>query len=145
MSDNFGTNLVISGDRVAPYATRGATQMLEPIAAASYMRRTVNGALSDLANTQFRKYQSTITCNDVEPPAFASMWQGMTVTVDCITELGYHTASGAAGRTVVTGSSRVEGAYTYFRPQLTMKITGFSIAHDEYGHMTSWQATLEEI
>ena len=52
-----------------PYSARGLTQTLEPIEASVQLRRTVNGALADLSYEPFRKYKSTISCQDQEPPA----------------------------------------------------------------------------
>ena len=60
MSDG-GTLLVISGNGVPTFASRGATQTLDPIAASSVLRRTVNGGLIDLSPPQMRKYKSTIS------------------------------------------------------------------------------------
>lgn len=139
------TLLVISSMGVPPYAARGLQQTLEPIQAAGSMRRTINGTLVDLANENFRKYRSTISCDDMNAPAFEGFWPGMQVTVDCVAELGYETMSGAPARPVVTDSSRVEGDFTYYRPQLTMLIVAFTQRTDEYGAAVGWQLDLEEV
>jgi hypothetical protein len=67
------------------------------------------------------------------------------VTVGCISELSYLTAGGSPARTPVTGSSRTEGAYTFYRPSLTMRVVTFSQDTDEYGAETSWSLELEEV
>lgn len=139
------TELVISGIGVPPYSARGINQTLTPIAAATAIRRTVNGDADDLAATQFRKYASTISCDDQQAPAFASFWPGMTLTVECVAELGYKTSGGSPGRSVVSGSSRVEGDFTFFRPVLVMICTAFSAQADELGAAVSWSLTLEEV
>jgi hypothetical protein len=140
-----GTLLEISGPGIADYSARGATQTLDPIDASSRMARTVNGALIDLSPMQMRKYKSRISCADVESPALGDIWPGMVLTVDCVAELGYLTAGGAPGRSVVTGSSRVSGAWTYYRPQLSMRVVNYAVSRDEYGAMTDWSLDLEEV
>ena len=139
------TVLTLSGIGVPPYSARGLTQTLEPIGSAAQLRRTVNGALVDLSDSAFRKYQSTISCQDQEPPAVDGVWPGKTVTVECVAELCFLTSGGAPARPVVAGSQRVEGEFTFYRPELTMLVTGFSVSRDEYGAAVSWQLQLEEV
>ncbi len=139
------TLLVISPNGVQPYSARGLTQTLEPIAAAINQRRTVNGALLNLAPTQFQKYKSKISCSDILAPPIDGMFPGLAVAVSCVAELAYLTIGGAPQRPVVAGSSRVEGAFTYYRPQLAMMVTGFSEAEDEYGARVAWSLDLEEV
>lgn len=139
------TLLVLSTFGVPPYSARGLTQTLEPIEASVVMRRTVNGALLDLSASQFRKYRSTIACDDQQPPAVDGVWPGRLVTVDCAAELSFLTSGGSPGRPVVTGSSRVEGVFTFYRPQLSMRVTAFSVNRDEYNAAVNWQMTLEEV
>ncbi|MBX9757205.1 MAG: hypothetical protein K2Y29_00400 [Beijerinckiaceae bacterium] len=139
------TLLAISGIDIPPYAARGLTQSLEPIGAAASMRRTVNGDLRNLGQTQFRKYASEISCSDIQHPALDGVWQGQQVVVDCVCELSYLTAGGSPERTAVPGSSRVEGDYTFYRPRLTMLVTGFQTRFDEYGAVADWSLSLEEV
>lgn len=138
------TLLVISGEGIPPYSIRGLTQSLEPIDAAKNLRRTVNGSLLDLSLSQFRKYRSEISCEDVDSPAFDALEIGDTVTVDCVSELAYKTSGGSPARTVVSGSSRTSGDFTFYRPVLTMLVTGKSQETDEYGAAVSWSLELEE-
>lgn len=145
MADTDSTVLRLSGVGVPEFSARGLSQTLEPIDAAGMLRRTINGGLVDLSVANFRKYRSTITGNDQLSPGLNGIWPGMTVTVDCIAELAYLTSGGTAAKTVVSGSSRVEGAWTYYRPQLTMLVTGFSIDHDEWGAACGWSLALEEV
>src|SRR5262245_39386362 len=142
MSDD--TLLLLSGIGIPDYSARGLTQTLEPIEAATSLRRTVNGTLVDLSFAQFRKYKSTISCQDQEPPAIDGVWPGHVVTVDCVAELSYP-SGGSPARTVVGGSSRTEGAFVFYRPQLQMRVTGFSMNRDEYGAAVQWQMDLEEL
>lgn len=149
------TVLVLSGIGVPPYSIRGAQQDLAPIAAAVQLRRTVNGTLTDFSEDQFQKYVSTISCTDQEPPAFAGLWPGRQVlVVDCIAELGIalNTDLDATddpgtidGRDLVNGSWRTEGEFGFYRPSLTMLVTGFNLTKDEYGATTSWSLQLEEV
>jgi hypothetical protein len=138
------TLLVISAAGVPPYSARGLTQVLEPIDAATNLRRTVNGALQDLSATQLKKYKSTITCTDMDSPALDGVWPGTAVTIDCVTELSYLTSGGTPARSVVSGSSRADGDFTFYRPQLSMVVTGLQISLDEYGRAVAWQLVSEE-
>ena len=137
--------LTLSGIGVPPYAARGASQTLEPIEAARQLRRTINGDLIDLSRPEFRKYRSTISCADQQPPAVDGVWPGRVVTVGCISELSYRTSGGAPARPAVSGSTRTEGDYTLYRPSLTMRVVSFSQDTDEYGATVSWSLELEEV
>ena len=137
--------LSLSGIGVPPYSARAATQSLEPIDQAGQLRRTINGSLVDLSRSDFRKYRSTISCSDQRPPAVDGVWPGQAVTVDCIAELSYLTAGGSPGRTVVPGSPRNEGSFTFYRPRLSMRVVSFSTDTDEYGAVVSWSMELEEV
>lgn len=139
------TLLVISGHGIADYSARGLTQTLDPIDASGVLARTVNGTLIDLSPSQMRKYKSTISCTDTETPALDGVWPGMQLTVDCVAELGYLTAGNTPQRPVVPGSSRVSGAWTYYRPRLQMRVSQYTVSRDEYGALTAWTLELEEI
>lgn len=141
-----GTILELSGLGITPYSARGLTQTLEPISQAAQFDRDVNGGLVDLSPPSgFKKYKSSISGQDVQPPAFDAPPIGLQVTVDCIRELAYLTTSGSAQRTVVTGSSRTVGDWTFYRPQLTMMIVACTSSVQEWDGVTSWQIDLEEI
>ena len=137
--------LTLSGIGVPPWSARGASQTLEPLQAAQQLRRTINGDLIDLSRPEFRKYRSTISCADQQPPAIDGVWPGQVVTVGCISELSYKTSGGTPARSIVPGSSRTEGDYTIYRPQLTMRVVSFSQDTDEYGATVSWSLELEEV
>jgi hypothetical protein len=139
------TVLTITGFGLTPYSARGIQQTLEPIPQASNMRRTVNGALVDVSAPEFRKYRSVISCDDMNVPAIDRVWPGQQVTVDCVTELSYATSGGSAGKTVVSGSSRTEGSFTFYRPRLTMRIVNFNQTIDETGAVLGWELELEEV
>lgn len=139
------TLLSWTGDGVSPYSARGLTQSLEPIAAAENMRRTINGTARDLSAPQFRKYKSAIVCADQVAPALDDVWPGDVLTVNCVKELSYKTAGGSPARSVVSGSSRVEGAHTLYRPVIVFMVMTKTETKDEYGCVDSWQLTLEEV
>ncbi|MEJ6845079.1 hypothetical protein V3589_02500 [Sinorhizobium fredii] len=139
------TLLVLTGIGVAPYSARGLEQTLQPINGAGQLRRTINGTLIDLSESQLRKFTSTISGSDQLSPALNGVWPGETVTVDCIVELCYPTSGGSPDRPVVSGSSRLEGAMTYYRPQLSMRVTDWQIREDEWGREVGWTLQLEEV
>ena len=139
------TVLSITGFGLTPYSARGIQQTLEPISQSAAMRRTVNGALVDVSAPEFRKYRSVVSCEDMNVPAIDGVWPGQSVTVDCACELSYLTSGGSPARTVVSGSSRTEGSYTFYRPRLTMRIVAFNQALDETGAVLSWTLELEEV
>lgn len=137
------TNLEFSGPGLPPYASRGLSQTLSWIGQASQNMRDINGTLEDVSLTQFHKLESTITGNDMLVPYLYP--PGTTVTVKCISEMNYKTVGGTPQRTAVSGSARVEGAWTYFRPELTMKVISINDNTDEYGHVVGWTMTLQEV
>jgi hypothetical protein len=141
------TLLELTGVGVNPYSARGLTQTLQPIGQATSQRRTVNGTLIDLGFDGFQKYQTTISGNDQAPPVSDGIWPGKLVTVKCIAELCYPTgAAGAPHKTAVAGSSRVEGDFTYYRPELAMMIVNApQMSYDEWGAQIGWSMLLEEV
>lgn len=139
------TLLVLTGIGVAPYSARGLEQTLQPVTASGQLRRTINGTLTDLSEMQLRKFRSTISGNDQLSPALNGIWPGATVVVDCIGELAYPTGTGSPDRPVVAGSQRIEGAFTYYRPQLTMKVVDWQLREDEWGRQVGWSLELEEV
>lgn len=138
----FETLLVIAGVGVPPYSGRGITETLAPIDEAENVVRTVNGGTLNLSPPQMQKYAITIEGEDINAPALGGVWPGTELVIDCISELAYPTG-GTPERTVVTGSSRTDGTHTFYRPQLTVKLTHFESETDEWGLVVSW--TLEAV
>jgi hypothetical protein len=138
---------------LTPYAARGVTQTLEPIAtvtgqgtaAGTMIRRDINGNLVNLFPVQLRKYQSTVTCRDVETPALDDAWIGQTISVACTAELNYLTVGGTPQRPEVSGSSYVEGNFTFYRPLLTMMVMSIKSSFAEYPATYSWEVVLQEV
>ena len=54
-------------------------------------------------------------------------------------------SGGTAQRSVVSGSSRTVGSFTFYRPQLSMQVTNFSLQTDEWGAVVSWTLDAEEV
>lgn len=145
MEDNDYTLLRISGTEVPPFSARGLTQTVQPIAAASKLERAVNGELVDLSIPSMRLYRSRISCNDLNSPTIDGLWPGVTVDIECIVEFCFPTGSpGQQDRTAVSGSVRTEGAFTFYRPVLTMVCVDWNISTDEYGAIVSWSYDFEE-
>lgn len=133
---------------VPPYSARGLQGTLSPIAAASgldKLRRTVNGALVSIAAPQMRKYSLQAKGDDFDPPAFDGLWVGMEVLIYCHVEIGRHTASGTPERIAVPDSIRYDGDWTFYRPQMLMRIVDLQIDRAEWECKVSWTLSLEEV
>lgn len=141
------TLLVLSGIGVAPYSARGLKQTLEPIQGQANIRRDIDGGLMDLSANQFKKYRSVISGQDVDPPVCDGIWAGQVVVVDCIAQLCYPASQGSSPeRTVVEGSERVDGDFTFYRPRLTMMVMSApQMTEDEWSREVTWSVELEEI
>lgn len=141
------TVLELIGMGIAPYSTRGAVQSLEPIGSATAgIYRDVNGVLRNVGGTSFQKYKSTINCQDQAPAALDGIWPGKLLTVTCIQELCYPDVTGAGPqRDLVTGSERTVDGFIFYRPILSMMVTGFSLETDEWRGDVSWRMDLEEV
>jgi hypothetical protein len=149
---SMGTLLVITplsgmtALQLTPYSARNLTQTLELIKPTgdAWTRRDVNAVKRSLADSRFRKYKSTITCTDGETPAFDDGWIGQTVEVQCAAELNYVTGATPA-RPQVSGSSRTEGIFTFYRPLLIMMVDDIKFSFQEWQGMNNWQMELEEV
>lgn len=130
------------------YQARGLTQTLSVIGEATQQERTINGTLVDISAAQFRKYASKITSpSDVNAPPLDGVFPGMIVQVDCAISLAYLTSGGNGPnhRAEVSGSSYTEGAYTFYRPDLTMMIKTVETQFDEWKNVVGWTLELEEV
>lgn len=133
------------GPQLTPYSARGLTQTYQQIAMdGDTVDRDINGNLVDLTYPQFRKYRVTVTCKDGTTPAFDGAWRGMIVEVACAFEFSYRTGF-APQRPEVSGSSRTEGDFTYYRPLLTCRVMDIRNGLEEYQAEYAWQIDLEEI
>jgi hypothetical protein len=142
------TLLSISSFGMMLYQARGLTQTLTVIGEATQQERTINGTLTDISAAQFRKYASTISVNnEVDTPPLDGVFPGMIVTVDCVVGLAYLTSGGNGPhhRPEVSGSSYAQGAYTFYRPQLTMMVKTVETQFDEWKCAVGWKLDLEEV
>lgn len=139
----FQTLLTLSGAGLPPYSARGLTQTLSPIGQSTQLRRTINGQLRDLSLPQFHVYASTISGDDQRPPY--AYKPGTTVTVNCVQLLSFKSSGGVPQRNAVPSSDFEEGEWTFYRPQLVMVVTGWSMNFDEWAAGQSWSMTLEEL
>ena len=152
--DSNMTVLRLSSIGLPPYAARGVTQTLAPIGAATAPRRNVNGGLVDTSDPVFRKFESTVSGDDVAPPAFEMVWPGRILTVDCsamLTRIAstedepVDTTEGQFERPAVPGSIVVSGGFITYRPRLQMMVTGWSMTEDEWRRGVPWSLSLEEV
>ena len=139
---------------LTPYAARGVTQTLEPIAtvtgqgqaSGTFIRRDINGNLVNMFPIQlFASTKAVVTCRDVETPALDDAWLGQIISVACTAELNYLTAGGTPQRPEVSGSSYVEGDFTFYRPLLTMMVMDIKSSFAEYPAFYSWEVQLQEV
>ncbi len=131
---------------VNPYSARQLRGTLSPISLAKgedKLVRTINGTLIDISAPQMRKYQLEISGNDQAPPALDGLWVGMRVFVNSHVEIAVRT--GAAFSRPAAGTPRVEGDYTYYRPQFQMLVVEWSIDREEYAQDVGWSLTLAEV
>jgi len=145
---NADTILTISSFGNMLYQARGLTQTLSVIGEATQQDRTINGTLVDLSVAQFRKYSSKITSpSDTNAPPLDGVFPGMIVTVQCAVGLSYLTSGGNGPnhRTPVSGSVYTEGAYTFYRPELTMMVKTVETQFDEWKNVVGWTLELEEV
>ncbi len=140
------TVLTISGLGGFQYQARGLSQTLSVIKQAEQQLRTINATLKDISDPAFRKFESKITCTDINVPPFDGLWPGMIVTVHCAAVLSYHTGNpGSPWRTAVSGSSWTLGAMTFYRPTLTMMVKVPTVSFDEWKSAFQWDLGLEEV
>lgn len=147
---NADTLLTISGTGAdfgtMLYQARGLTQTLVPIKESAQYERTINARLRDVSNPIFRKFQSKISCTDINVPPLDNIWPGMEVTVGCAIWMSYLTGRpGSPCRNEVSGSSYVLGDYTYYRPEITFLVTPWSLQWQEWKAESVWELGLEEV
>lgn len=83
------TSLVITGASIPEYAGLGLVEDIGVIDQAKQIRRTVNGSLIDLSDSNFRKRTWRISANEaIAFPDFSALWPGAAVTITTISEFG---------------------------------------------------------
>jgi hypothetical protein len=99
--------------------------------------------MRDYSLPQFHLYAISISGNDQRPP-FAYR-PGTQVVVRRAGLLGYKTSGGAPERPVVAGSEFTEKDWTYYRAELMMLVTGWSMNFDEWAAGMDWSMSFEEL
>jgi hypothetical protein len=141
------TLLVITGIGIPDWAARGLNEVRTLIDQAFIGERTTNGKLVNTAAPQFQLYRLEISCTDVRAPAFDGIFPGALVTVSCVGELSYP-VGGSPQRSVVSGSSRTENGFVFYRPQLSMMVVGPQspmVGTAEWAGDVNWRLILEEL
>lgn len=138
------TVLVINVIGFPPGSCRGVKQTIKLIQEAAQFRRTANYNLKNTAPAAAKKYATEITCDDVNVPCLAMIFPGQQIVVDCVAELSWATSGGAAGRTIVGGSTYTVGDMTIGRPRLNLTVTDFQWDTDETEATVGWRLTAEE-
>jgi hypothetical protein len=128
---------------LTPYAARGASQTIKQIGGSDNLRRTVIGTMINLAPPWFHQYESTVTCKDVNAPCLDDAWRGMHVELHCCSELSY--TGSTPHRPVVPGSTRTEGAITFYRPILICMVMDIDPRFEEYEGQWTWRVDFQEL
>jgi hypothetical protein len=118
------TILDITGIPMGDYSVRGLTMTLQPEDQSNGLQRASSGLLLDLTATQMRKFQSTITCADVQAPDFTNVWKGTPVTVVSIPDVGQ-------GNDVSV--------------TMNMLVDSWNVSRDEWGCVSNWSLSLRQV
>ncbi len=147
--DTTGTILtmsVVGGSDLLPfYSARGLRQTMKPIGAANVQEDTVNGETVDLSVARFHKYASRISAKTVRPPAFDRVFPGTVVDVVCAFLLSYATIGGSPALPVASGTSFVEGNWTFYQPLVRFMIGDLSNGFDEWEADNDWFIDLKQV
>jgi hypothetical protein len=115
------------------YAVRELTMTLAPIVTGNELVRNVDGGLMDWSSIQFRKFAITISCGDLDPPAFMDIWPGKIIHVRCINDL--IAPSGGTADLIST-----DGTIS-----LVAMVSGWKSSRDDWGAITSWELDAQEV
>jgi hypothetical protein len=134
------TLLVITGQSgVTLYSSRGLDQNWGFIDQQAAPQHDVDGVIQDMCAAQFAgQIWVETTCADLRLPKVSGLRRGSLITVDCVFELNYLTASNDPDFDKVTDSDRVEGDYTHYRPVIDLMVTDFRAGKNEYGAKANW-------
>jgi hypothetical protein len=137
--------IFVLGNSIVPvYSARGVTLALTPIKQSQQQERDINGVLTDLSLAQFHKYAIKVSCTDQRVPAIDGIWPGTPVVLWSCEELSYP-IGGTPQRSEVSGSSRVEQGFVFYRPIFTAMFLGHSSQLEEWRADIAWSYDLEEI
>jgi hypothetical protein len=121
-----GTVLDLNGITLRNYSARRLSLAVQPLDPGG-LERDANGALHDLTLVQFRKYQFTLTCTDVDAPVLDDVWKGKTVSITVLPNTGLSPESD-------------DGEQTF-----SCMLLDWQSTVDEWGASTSWSITLLEV
>lgn len=145
MAVQADTLLILTGMGVPIYSARGLTQEIIQFGASAQIRESINGTTYDVSRPQSRKYETTITCNDMRVPAADGVWPGMEVTMECVAELCYPDG-GIQQRPDVTDSLYSQNGFTFYRPILSvMLVEPISWQTDEWNATVGWKMKFREV
>ncbi|MDR1208687.1 MAG: hypothetical protein LBJ89_05040 [Holosporales bacterium] len=165
------TELTLSIGGIPPMSARGCTQELTAIPQGEF-RRTIGGELIFVGNLD-HKYKSTIRCQDQAVIATEGLRVGDVVHVGCIQSLGQKINpdenSITLSRSAVLHSIYVMNdkneqykefssdcrtitlnephgvLFAFFRPELKMRVTSFTLTMDEWKMKSGWTLELNEV
>jgi hypothetical protein len=116
------TDLVVSGLSIPTCATRGLVEEIGVIEQSRQLKRTVNGTLVDLSDSNFRKRKWRVSGKDLRVPDFSSAWPGMAITItSTATPMG-------SGHLTIVGM-----------------LVDWTTSYDEWEASASWTMDVEEI
>lgn len=140
------TVLTISSLGGFQYQARNLSQTLAVIKEASQAVRTINAALRDVSNHAFRKYESEISCTDINAPPLDGLFPGNIVTVQCASILCYKTGNpGSPHRNEVSGASWTLGEFSFYHPVLEMMVIDVNENFEEWKSDFQWKLKLAEV
>lgn len=139
------TDVTLGKDVLPFYSSRDIEQTLDPIDAAFSQRRTVNIELVDLSISRAQKYASVLSSTDRRPPSRDDVWPGRKVLVACAYLLSYPTIGGTNHRDILSGSTFVEGDFTFYRPLITFMLGKPTGRFKEWQAGYTWSLPLQEV
>lgn len=131
---NSATLLHIDGIDLTDYSVRELTMTLQLITTGNELVRSVDGVLLDWSSPQFRKFSSTISCADFDPPTLLDVWVGKVVTVRCVPGLVADNAAGTGAHLATDGTLT-----------LSMMVTSWKSSRADWAATTTWELDLEEV
>lgn len=116
---------------------------LTTIGEAVNMRRTVSGALINIADPAFRKYAFTVSAAGFKLPSIDGIWEGDLITVEAPVTL--REVGSVPSRPAVSESVKIVGSYVEYSPVFTAMLVGKSQSEKEGKADASWSLDFEEI
>ena len=103
----FGTILKLDGLGIPPFSAHELSQSIEEDDSQGEFERDINNNLVDLSPPWDRKkLKISVTCQDVNPPAFNGSPRGKAVTLESVAEFAFLTSEGTGGYLQTAGVTR---------------------------------------